>query len=148
MTVAMKKQFEVRSLIMRDVESSNTNSHIKKQKVTTTKKAIPISFTTSAKQQLALLLHGKDYLGIRIKVLSGGCLGSKYAIEYVKTQDKFDEVVCLEHENQTIKIFIDPKALFKIFGITVDYVVDKLKSGFNFINPKEKGRCGCGKSFH
>ena len=29
----------------------------------------------------------------------------------------------------------------------MDYVEDKFKSGFVFINPNETGRCGCGKSF-
>jgi iron-sulfur cluster assembly protein len=27
-------------------------------------------------------------------------------------------------------------------------VEDKLQSGFTFRNPNEKGRCGCGESFH
>ena len=29
-----------------------------------------------------------------------------------------------------------------------DYVEEKLQSGFVFKNPNEKGRCGCGESFH
>ena len=31
---------------------------------------------------------------------------------------------------------------------TMDYVEEKLQSGFVFRNPNEKGRCGCGESFH
>jgi iron-sulfur cluster assembly protein len=30
----------------------------------------------------------------------------------------------------------------------MDYTVEKLTSGFTFTNPNEKGRCGCGESFH
>ena len=30
----------------------------------------------------------------------------------------------------------------------MDYVKGELESGFKFINPNEKGRCGCGESFH
>ena len=45
-------------------------------------------------------------------------------------------------------IFIDPKATMFLFGTEVDYVEDKLRSGFVFSNPLEKGRCGCGESFH
>ena len=42
----------------------------------------------------------------------------------------------------------DPKATMFILGTEMDYVEDKLQSGFVFRNPNEKGRCGCGESFH
>ena len=45
-------------------------------------------------------------------------------------------------------ILIDPKATMFILGAEMDYVEDKLESGFVFRNPNEKGRCGCGESFH
>lgn len=35
-----------------------------------------------------------------------------------------------------------------IFGTEIDWEEDKLQSGFVFRNPNEKGRCGCGESFH
>jgi Fe-S cluster assembly iron-binding protein IscA len=28
------------------------------------------------------------------------------------------------------------------------YEEDELKAGFDFVNPNEKGRCGCGESFN
>ena len=33
-------------------------------------------------------------------------------------------------------------------GSEMDYVDDKFQTGFVFKNPNEKGRCGCGESFH
>ena len=51
-------------------------------------------------------------------------------------------------EDKGVTIFIDPKATLFILGSEVDYVEDKLQSGFVFRNPNEKGRCGCGESFH
>ena len=30
----------------------------------------------------------------------------------------------------------------------MDYVDNGVESGFTFDNPNEKGRCGCGESFH
>ena len=42
----------------------------------------------------------------------------------------------------------DPKAVMFIIGTEMDYVDEKLQSGFVFRNPNEKGRCGCGESFH
>ena len=47
-----------------------------------------------------------------------------------------------------IKLLIDPKASLFLIGTEMDYEEEKLKSGFVFKNPNEKGRCGCGESFH
>jgi iron-sulfur cluster assembly protein len=49
---------------------------------------------------------------------------------------------------EDVKIFIDPKASMFLFGTEMDFVEEKLQSGFVFRNPNEKGRCGCGESFH
>ena len=43
---------------------------------------------------------------------------------------------------------VDPKASLFLIGTEMDYEEEKLKSGFVFRNPNEKGRCGCGESFH
>ena len=47
-----------------------------------------------------------------------------------------------------VRLLIDPKAAMFILGTEMDYVEDTLQSGFVFVNPNEKGRCGCGESFH
>ena len=47
-----------------------------------------------------------------------------------------------------VKLLIDPKASLFLIGTEMDYAEEKLKSGFVFKNPNEKGRCGCGESFH
>ena len=46
-----------------------------------------------------------------------------------------------------IKVLIDPKAALFIIGTEMDFVEGELESGFVFVNPNEKGRCGCGESF-
>ena len=51
-------------------------------------------------------------------------------------------------ETQGIKLLIDPKASLFLIGTEMDYEEEKLKQGFVFKNPNEKGRCGCGESFH
>ena len=55
-----------------------------------------------------------------------------------------DELV----EQHGVTILIDPKATLFILGTEMDYVEEKIQSGFVFRNPNEKGRCGCGESFH
>jgi len=47
-----------------------------------------------------------------------------------------------------VKIFIDRKALMHVIGTEMDYVEEKLSSGFVFNNPNIKGTCGCGESFN
>jgi iron-sulfur cluster assembly protein len=32
-------------------------------------------------------------------------------------------------------------------GMEIDYVRQGLNEGFNFVNPNERDRCGCGESF-
>ena len=35
-----------------------------------------------------------------------------------------------------------------LIGTVMDYEQTGAESGFTFTNPNEKGRCGCGESFH
>ena len=86
----------------------------------------------------------KPIAGVRVGVKNGGCAGMAYTMEYAEAIAPADEVV----EDKGVTIFIDPKATMFILGSEVDYVEDKLQSGFVFRNPNEKGRCGCGESFH
>lgn len=88
--------------------------------------------------------RGKPTVGIRIGVRSKGCSGLSYTLEFADKQEPMDEVV----EAGGIKILIDPKASLFLIGTEMDYQEEKLKSGFVFKNPNEKGRCGCGESFH
>jgi len=84
--------------------------------------------------------------GIRVNVRTRGCSGLAYVIEYAikdKNITKFDDVVIRDG----VQIFIDPKVSMFLIGSKMIYKTDELNSGFDFINPNEKGRCGCGESF-
>jgi iron-sulfur cluster assembly protein len=106
----------------------------------------PIDVTPAALERVKALLaeRGKPSAGVRIGIRSRGCSGMSYTLEYADEKSPFDEVV----ETQGITILIDPKATMFILGTEMDFVEDKLESGFVFRNPNEKGRCGCGESFH
>ena len=88
--------------------------------------------------------RGTDSAGVRIGVRSAGCSGLAYSLEYVDEIEPFDEVVT----DKGVTVMIDPKAVMFLIGSEMDFVEQKLKSGFTFNNPNEKGTCGCGESFH
>jgi iron-sulfur cluster assembly protein len=105
-----------------------------------------MSVTQLAAERVKALIEGrgKPTAGIRIGVRSKGCSGLSYTLEFADKQEPMDEVV----ETGGIKLLIDPKASLFLIGTEMDYEEEKLKSGFVFKNPNEKGRCGCGESFH
>jgi iron-sulfur cluster assembly protein len=106
----------------------------------------PITVTPAAAARVRALLaaHAEPAVGLRIGVSSRGCSGLSYTMEYAEQKKATDAVVELEGAT----ILIDPKATMFIFGTEMDYVESQLESGFVFRNPNEKGRCGCGESFH
>ena len=105
-----------------------------------------MSVTPAAAERVKALIDGREKptVGIRIGVRSKGCSGMSYTLEFAEAQQPMDEVV----ETAGVKLLIDPKASLFLIGTQMDYVEEKLKSGFVFNNPNEKGRCGCGESFH
>jgi iron-sulfur cluster assembly protein len=84
-------------------------------------------------------------IGIRIGVRTTGCSGLAYTLEYVDvapvTRDQF------VYEQHGVKIWIDGKSIVYVDGMIMDWVRQGLNEGFDFINPNEKARCGCGESF-
>lgn len=96
--------------------------------------------TEKIRQQLACRGYG---LGIRIGIRTTGCSGLAYVLEYVDQPQPTDH--CIEIDD--CKIFIDPKHATYVAGMNVDYVRQGLNEGFEFSNPNEKARCGCGESF-
>jgi iron-sulfur cluster assembly protein len=105
-----------------------------------------MAVTPAAAERVKALIdgRGKPTAGIRIGVRTKGCSGMSYTLEFADKQEPMDEVV----ETNGIKLLIDPKASLFLIGTEMDFEEEKLKSGFVFRNPNEKGRCGCGESFH
>lgn len=66
-----------------------------------------------------------------------------YTLNYADKKGKFDEEV----DADGVKVLIDASALMHVLGTRMDYIEDKLRSEFVFINPNATGTCGCGESF-
>ena len=81
--------------------------------------------------------------GLRLGVLGGGCSGLSYQFKFDTKERPSDKV----YEYDGVKIFVDPKSLLYLNGMTLDYQESLMQSGFVFDNPNAKKACGCGTSF-
>ena len=103
-----------------------------------------ISVTEAAADRIKKFMaqRGKGE-GLRLGVTTTGCSGMAYVMEYadeIKTEDTV-------FEDKGVKIIIDPKSAVYLDGTEVDFAREGLNEGFQFKNPNEKDRCGCGESF-
>jgi iron-sulfur cluster assembly protein len=105
-----------------------------------------ISLTDAAAEQVKTLVDvsSEPVLGLRVGVSTKGCSGLSYVFEYAMEKKPLEEEV----STKGVKVFIDPMATMYLVGAEMDYVEEKLRSGFVFNNPNEKSRCGCGESFN
>ena len=117
------------------------------QTTTKPRRALPPLMTLSeaAAERLARLYAGAQKgMLLRIDVSTKGCSGMSYRMDWVAAPGPGDEVV----SDRGLTVLVDRKASLFLIGTTMDYQVKDLTSGFTFVNPNEKGRCGCGESFH
>ena len=103
---------------------------------------ISLTEVAAEKVKLQLVKRGKGK-GIRIGVKTTGCSGLAYVLEYV------DEVFDSDHifESNGVHLYVDSKSIPYLLGLQMDWVKNGLNEGFEFINPNERDRCGCGESF-
>ena len=105
-----------------------------------------ILLTEKAYEKVKTLLHkrGKG-VGIRLGVRTTGCSGLAYTMEYV---DKYEEELGVtNYAQKDFVVLVDLKSDIYLKGLTMDWVSNGLNEGFDFKNPNEKDRCGCGESF-
>ena len=111
------------------------------------RRALPpvMSLTDAAADRLrALYAKGEHGRLLRIGVKTKGCSGLSYDLSWTEEAAPTDEVVT----DKGVTVLIDRKATLFLIGTVMDYELKAMTAGFTFTNPNEKGRCGCGESFH
>jgi iron-sulfur cluster assembly protein len=98
----------------------------------------------AAERLRALYAKGEQGKLLRIAVKTKGCSGLSYDLSWVDAAGPGDEVVT----DKGVTVLVDRKATLFLIGTVMDYEVKQMSAGFTFTNPNEKGRCGCGESFH
>jgi iron-sulfur cluster assembly protein len=110
-------------------------------------RALPplMTLTDAAAEKLrGLYAQGEQGKLLRIGVKTKGCSGMSYDMSWTEAPAATDEIV----NDKNLTVLVDRKASLFLIGTVMDYEVKNLTSGFTFTNPNEKGRCGCGESFH
>jgi iron-sulfur cluster assembly protein len=87
--------------------------------------------------------EGVEQGGLRLGVQGGGCSGLSYLFRFDRKPRATDEVL----DYGDVKVFIDPKSMVFLNGMTLDWKDSLMQSGFVFDNPHAKKACGCGTSF-
>lgn len=119
-----------------ETEALQNNDHAGEAVLKLTEAAIRQVKTILAREQM------EDH-GLRVAVVSGGCSGFSYALNFEKEARPDDAVLTMDG----LSIYLDPVAAKYLAGTVIDYVSGLQESGFKFSNPNVKGTCGCGTSF-
>ena len=105
---------------------------------------ITVTDAASKRIKQTLAKRGKG-VGIRIGVKTTGCSGLAYVLEYVDNYKA--EIGVTNFAQDGFVVLVDVKSEAYLNGLTMDWVRNGLNEGFDFKNPNERDRCGCGESF-
>lgn len=110
-------------------------------------KSCPIILTEKAAaevRRISVEQNLPEKLYLRLRVVGGGCSGFQHKLDLdPQVNEKLDETF----EVHGVPVVIDKRSMLYLGGVTVDFIDDLNKRGFNVSNPGAKTTCGCGSSF-
>ena len=118
--------------------TENTTPAATSKGITVTEKAIAKIRSVMAKEGIS-----PEQGGLRLGVQGGGCSGLSYNIRFDTQPRERDRVF----QFGDVRVFVDPKSLIYLHGMTLDYQETLMQQGFVFVNPQATKSCGCGTSF-
>ncbi|WP_236973003.1 HesB/IscA family protein [Membranihabitans marinus] len=80
---------------------------------------------------------------VRVSVISGGCSGLSYKMDFDTELAKDDQVF----EDNGVKIVTDLKSFLYLCNTKLEFAGGLTGKGFYFDNPNAARSCGCGESF-
>lgn len=109
----------------------------------------PIVFTDAAVVHIKKMLEQNPRgIGFRLSIKKTGCSGYAYVPDIVEQVNENDINMVVQ---EGLQVFIDPSCMTIMNDLLIDYVAEEgqglKQKRLVFINPNEKGRCGCGESF-
>jgi iron-sulfur cluster assembly protein len=111
--------------------------------MTATEQKVQVTPKAVEKIRVAFAREGIQEGGLRLGVLGGGCSGLSYQFKFETKPRATDNVF----DYDGVKVYIDPKSMVFLDGMTLDWKDSLIQSGFVFENPHAKRSCGCGTSF-
>lgn len=110
---------------------------------TTPEKIVHVTPKAVSRIKSAFAKEGVSGGGLRLGVLGGGCSGLSYQFKYDAKARATDHVFHFDG----VDVFVDPKSMLYLSGMTLDWKDSLIHSGFVFENPHAQKNCGCGTSF-
>ena len=87
-----------------------------------------------------------DEAKLRVGVVSGGCSGLTYDLEF-DTDISKGEDEDQEFEAKGVRLVVDMRSFLYLSGTELDYTEGLNGEGFHFHNPNANRTCSCGESF-
>jgi iron-sulfur cluster assembly protein len=85
---------------------------------------------------------------LRIGVISGGCSGLTYELDFDKAfQPDSADASQKTFDFEDVKLVIDMRSFLYLAGTQLDYTDGLQGKGFHFNNPNASRTCSCGESF-
>lgn len=94
-------------------------------------------------QEIRTTKHLSEEFFLRVSVVSGGCSGLSYKLDFDNESRPNDQVF----EDNGVKVVTDLKSFLYLFNTTLEFSGGLEGKGFYFNNPNATRTCGCGESF-
>lgn len=105
-----------------------------------------LTVAESAKKQIEDI-KGKEQIGddffLRASVVSGGCSGLSYKLDFDNNLSDDDQVF----EDNGVKVVTDLKSYLYLCNSILEFSAGLDGKGFFFNNPNASRECACGESF-
>lgn len=107
-----------------------------------------ISITDRAAKRIEQIRRSNNHpddTPLRVSVVSGGCSGLTYDLDFDNDNGLKDGDKVFEQDG--IKLIVDMKSFLYLAGTRLDYTDGLEGQGFHFFNRNAVRTCSCGESF-